>query len=64
MLFYLDMRQIKITEQQLKNIIVGEGFSFEPYYVKNKDGKYFLRIFLLSSFFSENDNMALHISLS
>lgn len=38
MLFYLDMRQIKITEQQLKNIIVGEGFSFEPYYVKNKDG--------------------------
>lgn len=32
------MRQIKITEQQLKNIIVGEGFSFEPYYVKNKDG--------------------------
>lgn len=23
MLFYLDMRQIKITEQQLKNIIVG-----------------------------------------
>ena len=24
--------------KQLKNIIVGEGFSFEPYYLKNKDG--------------------------